>query len=279
MTDDVALGVRATRAGTRIGAFTVDARLLRWTVGIDDTLGPAVRWHADVARDALARWRVGVGATQRIRTTWRWYAWIAGPFVSVLFNGNGLTASERIASLAWLATADRTVVEHFAASTAAASAATRIDALLIDARMRWRTLGADDAFGSTLRRCADVSLDARANGVLVDVATLAVWSARRWRAHVYRLMFNDGDATVGEWIASVSGEARANRYVIDHLALCILAARARTWIDTFATQTCSIAVALGIGGALGATAFVRVALIFGDASALAAQTIGIRSTW
>lgn len=67
--------------------------------------------------------------------------------------------------------------------------------------------------------------------------------------------------------------------MIDDLALSALATCTRTWINAFAAQTSSITTAFSIRRAFGATAFVRIALVFGDATAFAIQTIGIRSAW
>lgn len=76
------------------------------------------------------------------------------------------------------------MVDHFASRVQAARAQTRIRALLVHASSRRRTLGADDAFRSAGRRRTEIALQTRAHGVILDVATLAVRSARRRRAWI-----------------------------------------------------------------------------------------------
>ena len=70
-----AVGIDATQAGTRVLTLSTDAGLVRGTVGVYDTLRPAVGRGADHFRQAgaLASFpnssgRVGVGST-RIRIT------------------------------------------------------------------------------------------------------------------------------------------------------------------------------------------------------------------
>ena len=64
-----AIRVDTTQPGARVGAFAVDARQVRCTVRVDDTLGPAVGRAADHFRQAGAlttvpdnTGRVGVGS-------------------------------------------------------------------------------------------------------------------------------------------------------------------------------------------------------------------------
>lgn len=65
--------------------------------------------------------------------------------------------------------------------------------------------------------------------------------------------------------------------MVDHLAQCALAARADARVDAFAAQARLVAAAVGVGAALGPAALVRIALVFGDAAALAAEAVGVRT--
>lgn len=81
VTDDMAFSICPARAGARIYTFVIDAGLLRWTIGIDNTFWSTIWWSANVAGHALTRWRVAVSATLRIRTARRRYAWIVMSFI------------------------------------------------------------------------------------------------------------------------------------------------------------------------------------------------------
>lgn len=82
---------------------------------------------------------------------------------------------------------------------------------------------------------------------------------------------------VAERIAGVAGRTRANRNMIDHLALGLEAARARTRIHTLAAHTRPVAGAVRTAGAFRTARLVWVALVFVDARAFAVVAASVRS--
>lgn len=84
------------------------------------------------------------------------------------------------------AATNRTVIDNFTPSANTASSRARVDTLLIKARLRERTLGADHTFRSTSRWTSYVIREARTNGLFVNFATLTVGPARAGLARVCR---------------------------------------------------------------------------------------------
>lgn len=77
------------------------------------------------------------------------------------------------------------MVGDLAAGVLAARTRTRIFAFLIDARHILGAFRTDHTLGTTVGRCADEGGQARAHGVLIQLATLAVQAARRRLAGIY----------------------------------------------------------------------------------------------
>lgn len=90
-----------------------------------------------------------------------------------------LARHKRIAHIVQLTAADRIVSDDHATGILAARARTRVDAALIDARPVLRAIGADDALGPTVGRCADAERRAGADGELVVQLALAVGATGR----------------------------------------------------------------------------------------------------
>jgi len=63
---------------------------------------------------------------------------------------------------------------------------TRILTSLANASLIARTIGRNDTFRVTIRRCADVIDHTRARRVTVDIATLRIASAWGWYTRVHR---------------------------------------------------------------------------------------------
>jgi len=100
------------------------------------------------------------------------------------------TVNKRIPSETRRATTDRAVIDNIAASVCAASARARVFAFLINASLVLGTIGADHALGSARGWRADVAHLARANGVIIDGAALAIGAAWRRMTRVERLILN-----------------------------------------------------------------------------------------
>lgn len=81
---------------------------------------------------------------------------------------------------------DRIVIDHGALRPDAACSGTGIYAFLIIAGHIRGTVGANNALGSAIGRCVQISGDARADRLLVYLSALAVRSTRRWIARVFR---------------------------------------------------------------------------------------------
>lgn len=175
-----------------------------------------------------------------------------------------------IADVAAGTAADGIVVHRQAVGVLSAGTWTRVRALVIDARLVLRALGADDATRSAGRRNAGESRLAEADRVTVVNSAMAVGSARRRYAGISRdgqrrHDFQDGAAV--HRIAGVARQAGAHRRVIDDTAGCVLAARAGARIDALVVQTGFAAVAIGIGHAFRPAGDIRVAEVLRQARA------------
>lgn len=87
------------------------------------------------------------------------------------------TSVKGIPSIAGRATTDRVVSDYLTSSVQAASARTRVNTLLIDARLVQGTLGANKAFGSTGRWSTHESGLTRADRVFIYLTANAVRTA------------------------------------------------------------------------------------------------------
>lgn len=93
---------------------------------------------------------------------------------------NRSTSGERISSVTWRAATNWIVVDHFASRSNAASSRTRVSAFLTAAGLVPTAVGVHYAFRSASRRAADVTRNARADGLSVHSSALTVRAARRW---------------------------------------------------------------------------------------------------
>ena len=116
------------------------------------------------------------------------------------FTWDWAARDERIASVLTRAVANGIVIDDAAFGVLAAYAGARIGTLLIDARLGGVAVRVQYAFGPAAGRGADVRHLARADGATVDLAALAVRSARRRAArrasfgnHWRRGRFNFGN--------------------------------------------------------------------------------------
>ena len=110
-----------------------------------------------------------------------------------------LAAHKRIASEAGRAAADGVVVHHLAAGVRAAGARAGVRAALVDARPVLGAVGAHHALGPAGGRRADVVELARAHGVAVHLAALAVRTTGRRRARVLgRLDYSESERDGGQ---------------------------------------------------------------------------------
>lgn len=100
-----------------------------------------------------------------------------------------IASSERISGESIVATADWAVIYHFTIGIKSAGARTWIYTLLTETSLIQRTFGAYCTFWSATRRATDVIGKARANGLPVNLATLAVGSTGRWLARIPNLLF------------------------------------------------------------------------------------------
>lgn len=166
----------------------------------------------------------------------------------------------------------------------AARVGTGVDALVILAGAIRRAVRADRALRLATGRCTYVSRKARANGLAVALSALTVRPAGRRLARVDLVRHNRckkvnvnraiGDQRSGaslsltgfdnktaeyEWISRVSLKAGASGRVIDHVALRVLAAGARTRVLALQTDARLIGRTVRIKRALRSATLVRVA--------------------
>lgn len=92
---------------------------------------------------------------------------------------NRSASGERVSSVAWRAATNWIVVDHFASRSNAAGPRARVSAFLIAAGFVPTAVGVHYTFRSASGRAADVSRNARADGLSVHHSALAVRAARR----------------------------------------------------------------------------------------------------
>lgn len=71
------------------------------------------------------------------------------------------------------------MVDHLALSAISAGSGARVYALLVHAGLIQRTFGTDNALGPASRGRPDVTEQARAHGLIVDLPALTIRAARR----------------------------------------------------------------------------------------------------
>lgn len=180
------------------------------------------------------------------------------------------TLLERIAGVVLRARAHRTVIVHLAAGIQAASARARIHTALVHARLVQIALGAGRALRPAGGRHSDVVGQARAHRMLVDVATLAVRSARRRLARIGVHRRLDADLMAAHRrAAGETGQAAAVRRMVGHMALGIGGAHADARIVALLVATGARLWAVGVHDALRTAFGVRIAKVFGQAGARA----------
>lgn len=200
------------------------------------------------------------------------------------------------------------MIGHMALGLRTAVAGARIDAPLVQARLHLRTVGRDNALrpagGRRAEEAGQTGADCMAS---VRHATLCVETARtrvaRTGGHLrgswskqstnhIKAMFvyiarvgysatltrNLNGTALGECIALHASGAAAHRHVREHLALGPLAAGARTWVHALVLHARFVARTVAIVAALRPAVAVRIAVIAGNAGALAGTAaIGVRA--
>jgi hypothetical protein len=170
------------------------------------------------------------------------------------------------------------VIDNLAPSVETAASSTRFFAFVIAAGLGRGAFGVDDALGSAVGWRSDVLGLARAHGLSVDLSALAVRSAGRWIARIDNRRLSDrslGHRSAGaEWISLVALKASAHRHVILDVADGVLAASSRARVLALILDAGAIGGAVRAEYTLGATAFVRIAVVVSDAHA-SASTVAL----
>lgn len=201
-------------------------------------------------------------------------------FFNIWRDGNLHTLLKRITCASGWASANRTVVNHLAAGLQAASCGARIYALLVDTGLKSGALAGHHTLGSTLRRSSNVSRQAGAHGMSINVAALAVGAAGRWVAGLHNGVLHDWlHAAVGERISFVSLKTGAHRDVVKYFANGVVATNARAWIHAAVSHAGLVTGTVGRKGALWTAALERIALIVVLATALSVETVGVGTAW
>lgn len=189
---------------------------------------------------------------------------------SIIRTFHTFASLERIAAVVKRTAAHRIVIGHLAAGVQAARARTRIGAPLIHARLVEIALGTGRAFRTTSGRHSDVVGLTRANRVLVDIAALAVRTARRWYARIRMHQRLDGYQMASHRrVASVARMTATVRPVVGDVTFRIGAAHADAWIEAFLVATGFRLRAVRVHDALGPTFGVWIAIVFRQAGARA----------
>lgn len=275
-------GEFAASARTRVLASLIDTRGGAEALGVVGAFRPAVGRAADVVEQARAGGMRADHLALRVRAARVRRAGVPFAFRQGRHGADLEAVHEGIAGVAVGAAADGIVVHRQAVGVLSAGAWARVRALVLDARLVLRTLGADDAARSAGRWDSGESWLARADGVSVLGPAVAVGSAWRWVAGVERRRQRcdvHHRATVHR-VAGVTRQAGARRRVVNDAARGALAAGARARIHTLVVQTSLAAVAVGVGHAFGSAGDVRVAEVLrqtragSDAVSLVAHGVG-----
>lgn len=168
------------------------------------------------------------------------------------------------------------MIDHLATCQLTTSSWARIDALLLYAGRLQGALRADDAFRLAGRWRSQHAGLAGTDCTLGGNMAKAIGSTRIWLARIlghWRLL-----ATVAERITRVALQTAADRNVIGHIALRILATGARAGIDALLVQTCLAGIAVRAKCALGTATDIGIALVVGQASADAVMALRIGTT-
>lgn len=279
MIDHDALGVLRARAWARIRTLGIDARFVRRTVRVDETLRATGWWRSYVSGQARAGWVAVDVLTLSVWSARRRTARISRVF-AVRYRCEVIAALERIPSLSRKTAADGRMIDHFASGVQTAGAQARVRALLVHTGACQRTFRTDHALRSTGWRRTKVSLKTGADCVVLDVATLTVWPTGRGRAWVPRGLRDLRLLTTGnERIAHVTRWAGAARYVVDNVANSALTTGPRTGILAFVPETCFIARTLQVEDTFRAAGFVGVAQVFRKTLALAIPAESVGTAW
>lgn len=235
---DMAGGRYATRAGARIGASLVEARLVAGALGTDSALRPAGGRRTVVVGQARALRLVAVWRALRVGAAGRRQARIARWLVPLgwLRSRYRRTAHKRIAFEAAVAGTVDVVIGHMAAGVLATDARARVRAPQLDTGQLCGALGAGGALGSAAGRRAKVRGPTGAYGLAVGGFALAVGAARRWRTGIGWLRrrcdrFVAHNAAHAVRIAVEARPTGAGGLMVDHLTVGVRTANARTRID------------------------------------------------
>lgn len=105
------------------------------------------------------------------------------------------------------------------------------------------------------------------------------YPARWWITNVYFWLDCDWIwSAIWKWISCVARWTRADWNMINDFTKSALSTNSNTWINTFATQTCSIAAAICVCCAFRSTSLVWISLIISSASTLLVDAFSIYST-
>lgn len=181
------LGAQAARVRARIDAPVIAARSIIRTLGVHDTLGPALRRLATVAGQTRACRLLVVLATLRVGTARRRLT--GETMLDGILDAWRLAAlEERIADHAVGTGAGGHVGDHVADGVRAADADARIDALVLHAGEVLVAVVVRFALTATaalhVERIAFVAGQAEAGAGVVGLATLGVRAARRRAARL-----------------------------------------------------------------------------------------------
>lgn len=262
-------GEIAAGARTRVLAPLIDTRGGAETLRVIGAFRSAVGRTTDVVEQTRAgrlradhfALRVRTARVRRARVTFVLRRWRHSADLEAVHEG--------VAGVTIGAAADGIVVHRQAVGVLSARTWTRVRALVADAGLVLRTLGADDTTRPASRRDPGEAWLTQAHRVSVLRPAIAVGSARRrvagvdrrrQRRHVHQR------ATVHR-VAGVTRQAGTRRRVIDDATRGALAAGARARIHALVVQTGLAAVAVGVGHAFRSAGDVRVAEVLRQASA------------
>lgn len=176
--------------------------------------------------------------------------------------------------------ANRAVIDNFASGIDSTRTWTRIYTFLIYASSGSWTLGANNTFRSARGWAANVGFQAGAHSMIINIATLTIWSTwRRTAGILLRYWFwLFSNSAMSERIAGVARWTRTNWNMIYDITTSILSASTRAWINALISYASFISAAFCTNNTLRSAGFIWISDIFLWATTYAIITQCVWST-
>lgn len=190
-----------------------------------------------------------------------------------------MATNEWITSKACWTRADGGMIDHMAEGIVATATRAGIDAVLLLAGQTRQTIRVACALRTTLRWCANVILQARADRIVVQHTAATVGSTRGWSTWIPSwLSLHSWCFTLYEGVSNHSLGAMTVGNVIDYITNGIRSTCAGTGVDALVAYTGAVPGAVSVEYTLRAATHIGITLVLGLARALTCLADGIGAT-